>query len=242
VAGRGRLRLRRLVDELARTHPAIENPDAAISRGLVLVGGRVVTNPESRVPAGAPVTLLRAQLPRGQAKLDSALVAFAVDVRDRVALDAGAAAGGFTRALLAAGARRVYAVDAGFGQLPGSLRQDPRVVNRERTNLGELDTELVPDDLELVTLDLSYLALAEAVPQLARLRLAPGCGLVALVKPQFELHLPAPPRDNRLLEQARGRATAGIADAGWTVIGSIRSPYPGGRGAVEFFVYARKEQ
>lgn len=242
MAGRGRVRLRKLADELARRHPAIENPDAAISRGLVLVGGRVVTNPESLVPAGAPLTLVREQLPRGQTKLASALVALAVDVRDRVALDVGAAAGGFTRALLAAGARRVYAVDAGFGQLPGSLRQDPRVVNRERTNLAELDAELVPDEVELVTLDLSYLALAEAVPQLARLRLAPGCELVALVKPQFELRLPAPPRDERLLEQARRRATAGIANAGWTVIGSIRSPHLGGRGAVEFFIYARKEQ
>src|SRR5207248_8695281 len=102
---------------------------------------------------------------RGETKLRAALAAFDVSVAGRVALDVGAAAGGFTRALLAAGARRVYAVDAGYGQLLGSLRQDPRVVNLEATNLGELSVDLIPDQVELVTLDLSYLALAAAVPQ-----------------------------------------------------------------------------
>lgn len=160
----------------------------------------------------------------------------------RMALDAGAAAGGFTRALLDAGARRVYAVDAGFGQLLGSLRQDSRVVNLERTNLGELDPRLIPDEVELVTLDLSYLALADAVPQLSRLRVARGCELIALVKPQFELGLPAPPSEKQAPTAAVGRAAAGITAAGWTVVGSIRSPLPGGRGAIEFFTHARKEQ
>jgi 23S rRNA (cytidine1920-2'-O)/16S rRNA (cytidine1409-2'-O)-methyltransferase len=242
VAGRGRVRLRKLTDEVARTHPAIEDPEAAISSGLVLVGGRLVTNPASLVRAGVAVTLRKELRPRGQAKLESALAAFAIDVGGRVALDVGAAAGGFTRALLAAGARRVYAVDAGFGQLTGSIRQDERVVNLERTNLGELHTGLVADEIELVTVDLSYLALAEAVPQLARLRLAARCELVALVKPQFELGLPTPPRDEHRLGQAQARAAAGVRAAGWAVIGSIRSQHPGGRGAVEFFIYARKEQ
>jgi 23S rRNA (cytidine1920-2'-O)/16S rRNA (cytidine1409-2'-O)-methyltransferase len=100
----------------------------------------------------------------GEAKLRAALAAFAPAVQGRIALDVGAAAGGFTRVLLEAGARRVYAVDAGFGQLLGSLRQDPRVVNLERTNLGVLDAALVPDPIELVTIDVSYISLASAVP------------------------------------------------------------------------------
>jgi 23S rRNA (cytidine1920-2'-O)/16S rRNA (cytidine1409-2'-O)-methyltransferase len=234
------VRLRKLADELARTHPSLDDPEAAISAGLVLVAGRVVTNPASLVPAAAAVTVRTEQRLRGHVKLEAALAAFAVDAQERVALDAGAAAGGFTRALLTAGARRVYAVDAGFGQLAGSLRQDARVVALERTNLGELDGRLVADEIELVTLDLSYLAIADAVPQLESLRLAQRCELVALVKPQFELGLSAPPRDEQRLEQARARAEAGITAAGWAVLGSIRSAHPGARGAVEFFAHARK--
>jgi 23S rRNA (cytidine1920-2'-O)/16S rRNA (cytidine1409-2'-O)-methyltransferase len=227
---------------LVRVFRSIKDPDAAMRSGVVVVDGRVVTNPASLVRSGAAITMRREGPLRGQAKLAAALAAFAVDARDRVALDAGAAAGGFTRALLDAGARRVYAVDVGFGQLLGSLRQDSRVVNRERTNLGELDPRLIPDELELVTLDLSYLALPDAVPQLFGLRVARGCDLIALIKPQFELGLAAPPTEQQALTAAVGRAAAGITAAGWTVVGSIRSPLPGGRGAIEFFIHARREQ
>jgi 23S rRNA (cytidine1920-2'-O)/16S rRNA (cytidine1409-2'-O)-methyltransferase len=159
-------------------------------------------------------------------------------VAGRVALDVGAAAGGFTRVLLARGARRVYAVDAGHGQLLGSLRTDPRVINLEATNLGEVDRRLVPDPIELVAIDVSYLALAAAVPQLARVELAAAAELVALVKPQFELGLARPPADGARLAEAVDRATAGMEAAGWEVRGRVESPVRGARGAVEFFVYA----
>lgn len=238
---RGRPRLCKLSDELARAHPSLEDPEASIRRGVVVVDGRVVSNPASLVRAGAAITLRPTQPARGQMKLNGALVAFHVDVRDRVALDVGAAAGGFTQALLEAGAGRVYAVDAGHGQLPGALRQHARVVNLERTNLGDLNPGLVPEQLELVTLDLSYLALARAVPQLSQLRLSPRCSLLALVKPQFELGLGQPPSDETTLEEALNRAQVGVAAAGWAVLASIRSPLLGGRGAIEYFIHARKE-
>jgi len=160
-------------------------------------------------------------------------------VAGRVAIDVGASAGGFTRVLLEAGARRVYAVDAGHGQLLGSLRQDPRVVNLERTNLGELDRARVPDPIEAVTIDVSYLALARAVPQLARIELAAGADLIALVKPMFELGLAAPPPDDRLAE-ALARAEAGVRAAGWDVLASIESPVRGQGGAVELLLHARR--
>jgi 23S rRNA (cytidine1920-2'-O)/16S rRNA (cytidine1409-2'-O)-methyltransferase len=175
---------------------------------------------------------------RGGAKLRAALAEFAVPVEGRVALDAGAAAGGFTAVLLDAGAARVYAVDAGYGQLLGSLRQNPRVVNLERTNLGALTPELVPDPVELVTMDLSYLSVADAVPQLERVTLAPEADLVALVKPQFELHLATPPTDSESLVEALRLAERGIAAAGWTLVASIESPVRGTRGSTEFFVHA----
>src|SRR5439155_15866930 len=110
---------------------------------------------------------------RGEAKLEAALSVFPVDLRRRAALDVGAAAGGFTRVLLAAGARRVYAVDAGHGQLLGSLRQDPRVVVLESTNLGDLDRKLAPETVDVVTIDVSYLALREAVAQPERIWIVP---------------------------------------------------------------------
>lgn len=169
---------------------------------------------------------------RGEAKLEAALAAFAVDVRGRVALDAGASTGGFTRTLLRHGARRVHAVDAGHGQLLGSLRQDPRVVNLERTNLGEV---VIPERIELVTLDLSYLPLADAVPQLDRVDVVGD--LIALVKPQFELRLAAPPADPR---PALDAAVAGIERAGWHVRDTIESPVRGAHGSVEYLVFATR--
>jgi 23S rRNA (cytidine1920-2'-O)/16S rRNA (cytidine1409-2'-O)-methyltransferase len=205
----------------------------------VLVDGFPVRNPDSLVAKTASVVLRAPQVLAGEAKLRAALAAFAPAVRDRVALDVGAAAGGFTRVLLEAGARRVYAVDAGHGQLLGSLRQDPRVVNLEATNLGEMTRELVPDAIELVTIDVSYISLAAALPQLETVAFAGGAELIALVKPMFELGLDAPPPDVRLPD-ALAVATLGIERAPWRVIGSIASPVTGHRGAKELLVHARR--
>jgi len=204
----------------------------------VLVDGRVILNPNSQVRQGASIAIQPPLVLRGEAKLRAALRAFPVAVSGRTALDAGAAAGGFVRVLLEAGVTRVYAVDAGHGQLLGSLRQDPRVVNLEATNLSELDTTLVPEPIEVVTLDLSYLSLAVGVRYLPRIQIAEGATLLALVKPMFELGLAAPPADDVQLERARRLAEQAIGAAGWAVEGSIRSPVKGARGATEFWVHA----
>jgi 23S rRNA (cytidine1920-2'-O)/16S rRNA (cytidine1409-2'-O)-methyltransferase len=177
---------------------------------------------------------------RGEAKLQAALDTFGIDVRDRVCLDLGAAAGGFTRVLLDAGALRVYAVDVGFGQLLGSLRQDERVLNLEATNVSKLDTRLIPEPIEVVTIDVSYLALAAAVAQLDRIDIAPDADLVGLVKPMFELRLATAPTDPATVDIATERAAAGIEAAGWQVVGVMPSPVLGGRGAVEALLHARK--
>lgn len=235
-----RKRLRTLVDELARRHPEIEAPAELVSAGGVLVDGLPVDNPRSLVRVGARIELRREPRLRGEAKLRAALSAFGVDVRGRVALDVGAAAGGFTRVLLEAGAARVYAVDAGFGQLLGSLRRDPRVVVLERVNLGDLDTARVPEAVAMVTLDLSYLAVAAAAPQLEPLRIAPAADLVALVKPMFELGLAAPPTDPAQLEVAAGLAADGLEASGWNVVSALGSPVTGAHGAVELLVHARR--
>ena len=202
--------------------------------------GRIVQNPRSLVRAGAAIQLVVPKPARGEAKLRAALEAFRPRTAGRIAVDVGASAGGFTRVLLEAGCRRVYAVDAGHGQLAGSLRQDPRVVNLERTNLGDLSPALVPDAIELVTVDVSYLSLAAAVPQLERIAIAPDADLVALVKPQFELGLADAPDDPDRLAAALGAAVNGVAAAGWHVVGTIDSPVRGAGGAREMLLHARR--
>jgi 23S rRNA (cytidine1920-2'-O)/16S rRNA (cytidine1409-2'-O)-methyltransferase len=240
LARRSRPRTRTITDLLAVLHPALDDPDAAIASGRVLVDGKPVLNPGARVAESATVTVEAPTELRGAAKLEAALAQFAVPVERRVALDCGAAAGGFTTVLLRRGARRVYAVDAGFGQLRGELRQDPRVVNLERTNLGDLTTALVPESIDVVTLDLSYVALSVAVPELDAIELASQADLVALVKPMFELALAGPPDSEERLTAAVGAARHGIENAGWQVLADMQSPVRGTRGAVEFFVHARR--
>src|SRR5262249_33207119 len=138
------------------------------------------------------------------------------------------------------GARRVYAVDAGFGQLRGELRADPRVINLERHNLGDLDVAVVPEPIEVVTIDVSYVALAAAVPQLERLHFAAGAHLVALVKPVDELKRTGVPTAAIDLNDAVARARTGIEQVRWEVFGVIPSPVLGARGAREFLLAATR--
>lgn len=242
MARKGRARLRALVDLVTEALPELDARQA-IASGTVLVDGRVATNPASLVRGDAPIGIRDPGdgALRGEAKLAAALHVFDVTVGGRIALDLGAAAGGFTRVLLRAGAKRVYAVDAGFGQLLGSLRQHPAVVNLERTNIGRLDGSLVPDAVDVVTADLSYVSLARAVPQLeGSVVLAADAVLLAMVKPQFELGLREPPTGARHLADAVALAVAGVERGGWMVAGTCESPVRGARGAVEFLLHARR--
>ncbi|HVF32519.1 MAG TPA: SAM-dependent methyltransferase [Acidimicrobiales bacterium] len=224
---------RRLADE----HPELD-ADHAIAEGRVRVDGRYVTNPNAQIPADAAVIVEPPADLRGVAKLGYALDRCAIPVEGSVALDIGAAAGGFTTALLERGAARVYALDAGYGQLLGSLRQDPRVVNLEATNVAAADAVVIPEDIHVVTVDVSYLPLRHAVEQLADVRFAPRAHLVGLVKPMFELALAALPADAADHEAAAALAAEGIARAGWTVLDTFPSAVTGRHGAVEWFVHA----
>ena len=230
-----------LVQRVCDLYPGLADPARPISDGLVRVDGLIVTNPRARVPRGAAVTIAPPPAPpRGARKLAAGLDAFAVPVAGRVALDLGAAAGGFTHALLAAGARRVYAVDVGYGQLLGSLRADVRVVNLERTNLADLTRVLIPDVIEIVTVDLSYLALARAAPQIEAVVIAVGADLVALVKPMYELRLARPPSDPDQRAKAVETATAAFEETGWRSPRSIQCPVPGRRGPIEYLIHLRR--
>jgi 23S rRNA (cytidine1920-2'-O)/16S rRNA (cytidine1409-2'-O)-methyltransferase len=235
-----KIRFVALVERLRREHPEVHHPIELIGAGHVLVDGVVITNPRSLVRRHGSISVTDSRPPRGVLKLRAALAAFEVAARGCVAMDVGASTGGFTTALLEAGARRVYAIDAGYGQLLGSLRQDERVVNLERTNLGTMTATTVPQSVDLVTIDLSYLALADAVPQLEVVPFAAKAILIGLVKPMYELGLSKPPTDASVLDEALDHAVSGIELASWTVRGHMPSPVTGGRGAIESLVYAQR--
>lgn len=233
-------RFRNVIDHVARTRPDIAHPERAVAEGHVLIDGVVVTNPRSLVRADAAVVVRPPRPLRGEEKLRAALDGFAIDVRDRECADLGASAGGFTRVLLERGARRVFAVDAGHGQLRGDLRNDARVVNLERTNLGDLSAIPSAATIDVVTIDLSYLSIADAVPQIETLTFSTDADLIALVKPMFELGLDTAPTDDGSLARARDLAVAGVGSAPWRVTGTMPSPVTGAKGAHEWLLHARR--
>jgi 23S rRNA (cytidine1920-2'-O)/16S rRNA (cytidine1409-2'-O)-methyltransferase len=234
-------KFRNVLEHLARARPDLADPEAAVVAGHVLIDGRVVTNPRSLVRADAAVVLRPDRPLRGEDKLRAALDGFTIDVTDRECVDLGASAGGFTRVLLERGARRVYAVDAGHGQLRGELRNHARVVNLERTNLADA-AERIPgsEPIGVVTMDLSYLSVAAATPQIEGLTFAADADLIALVKPMFELGLDTPPDDDASLELALDMAVAGAERASWRVAGTMASPVTGSKGAREWLLHARR--
>lgn len=226
---------------LLRKHfPYLDDPAQQIRQGLVLVNGAIAANPRARVRSDAAVRLLRRQPLRGTIKLAHALSIFGARTTDTVALDLGAAAGGFTQALLTAGAARVYAVDAGAGQLRGWLRADPKVINLERTNLAQLDRRIIPQPVDLMVMDLSYLAVGNAIGQIDGQLLAPGAELIALIKPTFELHTAVLADQPEQVSAAVEAAAQALTLHGWEVLGCERSPILGSKGAVEMLLYARR--
>jgi len=237
---RARRSFKKFLDQIRQIRPEASDPESLIRSGQVLVDGRIVTNPASLVRLGALIVVVPPRVLRGEVKLQAALDNFQVPVAGRVALDVGASTGGFTRVLLRAGATRCYAVDAGHGQLLGSLRCDSRVVNLESTNLGDLNRRLVPEIIDVITIDLSYLSLASAVPQLDRIEIACDADLIVLVKPMFELGLPVLPEEGVLLERAVVQAIQGIELSRWQALAQMESSVRGAGGAIEFFLRARR--
>jgi 23S rRNA (cytidine1920-2'-O)/16S rRNA (cytidine1409-2'-O)-methyltransferase len=233
-------RFRNVVDHVARARPDIADPEAAIAGGEVMIDGVIVTNPRGLVRVDASVIHRPPRPLRGEDKLRAALDRFAIAVTGRECLDLGAAAGGFTRVLLERGAERVFAVDAGYGQLRGDLRRHVRVVNLERTNLGDLSAIPRCAPIGVVTMDLSYLSVADAIPQLETLTFAADADLIALVKPMFELGLDSAPDDDASLARALERAVAGVDRTPWRVAGTMPSPVTGSRGAREWLLHGRR--
>jgi len=227
-----------LITLLQRRFPGLGDTARLVAEGAVLVNGVPAASPRTRVRADAAIRIRHPRRLRGTVKLGHALAAFGIDAAGAVALDLGAAAGGFTQALLDAGAARVCAVDVGAGQLRGWLRADPRVISLERTNLAHLGPHLIGEPVDLITMDLSYLAIADAIGQVNPQILAPAAQLIALVKPTFELHaatLADQPHQVTAAVQAAARA---LENHRWQVLGQTPSPILGAKGAVEILIHA----
>ncbi len=240
---------KRRLDTLLVERGLVESREQArrlIMAGEVLVDEQVCDKPGRAVAAAAAVHV-RTPPPyvsRGGLKLAAALDRFAIDVAGRVAVDVGASTGGFTDCLLQRGARRVYAVDVGYGQLAWKLRSDPRVVSLERTNVRFL--ERLPDGAlaNLAVIDASFISLALVLPATLRL-LTPDAEIVALIKPQFEAGRSQVGKGGVVRSPEVHRAvlaeTAALAEPmGLAVGGLTASPLRGPAGNVEFLIWLRQ--
>jgi len=211
----------------------------------VLVDGAPATKPARLVDPAQALELLGPPprfVGRGGEKLDAALDRFSLDVSGRRALDAGASTGGFTDCLLQRGACEVVAVDVGYGQLHERLRRDPRVRNLERTNVREVDLDVIGGPVSIVVADLSFISLRTVLPVLVGLG---ADDLVLLVKPQFEAGREDAARgrgvirDPAIWQRVLGDVRAAAGAQGAAMMGVMPSPITGAQGNVEFLVHLR---
>jgi 23S rRNA (cytidine1920-2'-O)/16S rRNA (cytidine1409-2'-O)-methyltransferase len=223
-----------------------ERARALVLAGQVRVAGQPVTKAGASVPTDADVTLDVPDHPyvgRGGVKLAHALDTFAIDPRDRRALDVGASTGGFTDVLLQRGARDIIAIDVGHNQLDWKLRSDPRVLVREGVNARALTVDDVPHPVDIVTIDVSFISLRLIFPALPPF-LLPGADVVALVKPQFEAGRQEVKKgglvtDPAVHEAVIERATRDAAVSGLHRVAMTASPIEGATGNREFFLHLR---
>ena len=224
-----------------------ERARALIMEGKVLVSGTPAGKAGSMVDADAGIELRGENIPyvsRGGLKLEAALAHFGISVQDKIAMDVGSSTGGFTDCMLQHGARRIYCIDVGYGQLAWKLRQDPRVVLIERTNIRYLEREKIADEIDIATVDVSFISLLKVVPKVMEF-LRAGGEIVALIKPQFEVGKGEVGkggivRDEAKRLQAVGQVREGLESLGLRTRGVMQSPVPGQKGNIEFLIHLYK--
>lgn len=226
---------------LAETRAAAQR---LVMAGLVFSGERRLDKAGQPVAEETPLEVRGQPHPyvsRGGLKLERALDHFAIPVAGRTALDVGASTGGFTDCLLQRGAAKVYAVDVGTNQLAWKLRTDPRVVSMEKTNIRDVTRVVIPEPVDLIVCDASFIGLRTALPTALALA-APGAHLAALIKPQFEVGKGRVGkggivRDPALHDEVRATISAWLGEQpGWTVLGTTDSPIEGAEGNKEFLI------
>ena len=222
-----------------------QKAQATIMSGIVFVNGQRVDKAGTAVANDAQIEIRGATLQyvsRGGLKLEKALQSFPLNLRGKICADIGASTGGFTDCMLQNGAKKVYAVDVGYGQLDWKLRNDERVVCMERTNARYLTREEIPDELDFASIDVSFISLTYVIPVIARIA-APGAQIVLLVKPQFEVGRAGLGKngiveDPALRERALHDVVACAEQHGLDVVATADSPIIGTHGNEEYLLYA----
>ena len=238
------------LDRLLVQHGLVDSREVAVRTilaGGVSVDGMVVDKPARLVARGARIEIERAApfVSRAGEKLAAALDAFTIDPHGLIALDVGSSTGGFTDCLLQRGAKRVYAVDVGYGLIDWKLRQDPRVILRERTNIRYIDRSLIPEPVDFAVIDVSFISLTLVLPSVAPL-LAQQARVVALVKPQFEVGKGQVGSGGIVRDEGQRRAVTEkvISSAerlGLEAAGVLDSPVKGRKGNQEILVSFRRQ-
>jgi 23S rRNA (cytidine1920-2'-O)/16S rRNA (cytidine1409-2'-O)-methyltransferase len=223
-----------------------EQARRAIMAGEVMVGTRIAAKPSEPLEEEAPITVkpTRRYVGRGALKLEAALDHFNIDVCGKTTLDIGASTGGFTDCMLQRGAKRVYAVDVGHGQLDWKLRNDPRVIVLEKVNARSLSREHITELVDLCVIDVSFISLTLILPNAFDLLTSDGV-ILALIKPQFELQRSEVGkggivRDPGLHRKAQDKIVAFVTRLGHVVTGIVPSAITGADGNQEFFACVRK--
>ena len=240
-----KIRLDQLVFEKGYA-PSREKARALIMSGCVFLDGQRADKPGQQVSPDADPEVRSHELPfvsRGGYKLDKAIRVFGIDPTDKTCIDCGASTGGFTDVLLQHGAAKVYAVDVGYGQLAWKLREDPRVICLERTNLRYVTEEQIPEKLDLAVCDVSFISLRLVMPAVAKL-LKPGAEIMCLIKPQFEagrelVGKKGVVRDSAVHEQVIRGILDFMPTIGFSVCALDYSPITGPEGNIEFLLYMK---
>jgi len=224
-----------------------ERARALIMEGKVLVDNRPVTKAGEMVSADAAIGLRGGDIPyvsRGGLKLEAALDHFAIEPVGMTVMDVGSSTGGFTDCMLKRGAQKAYCIDVGYGQLAWSLRNDPRIVLLERTNIRHLEKEKIPDPVDFATIDLSFISLTKVFAKVAEFLRDRGL-ILALIKPQFEVGKGEVGKGGIVRDEGKRMTTVNsvrdFAEAlGLETIGVFPSPVPGQKGNLEYFLCVKK--
>ncbi len=241
VEGKDRIRLDRFLHERGIT-PSREKAHALIMAGQVSVNGKVVDKAGFRVKEGDRIEVkeLPRFVSRAGYKLEGAIKTFGIEVKGKVCLDIGSSTGGFTDCLLQYGAKRVYAVDVGRAQMDYRLRHDDRVILWEETDARQLSQEHVPEEVDLITVDVSFISATKVIPGGVKFLKRKG-ELIVLIKPQFEL---CPKkvkkgvvREERYKEEAKEKVVSFLREIGFDVKGVIKALPKGVKGNEEFLAY-----
>lgn len=239
------------LDQYLVDHNMVESRSMAQS---MIMAGEVYINEQKAVKAGETVTgeeriEVRGKrlqyVSRGGLKLDKAMKVFPIDLSEKICMDIGASTGGFTDCMLQNGAKSVYAVDVGYGQLAWKLRQDPRVINLERTNIRYVTKEQVMEDIDFFSVDVSFISLKLVLP-VAYALLAPNGSGVCLIKPQFEagrenVGKKGVVRDPKVHVAVIEQALRFTKEIGFCVSGLDYSPIRGPEGNIEYLMYVKKQ-